>query len=70
VDLLLALLRCALFLMAAAGWALWETALGLRLGVPPALLVGEGLVHGLVLVLILKLCWSLAIDPLPFGAAA
>jgi hypothetical protein len=68
--LLLALLRCALFLMAAAGWTLWETALGLRRGEPPALLVGEGLLHGLVLVLVLRLCWSLAIDPLSLGVPA
>lgn len=64
--LLLALLRCAMFLMAAAGWTQWETALGLRRGEPAAMLVGEGLLHGLVLVLVLKLCWSLAIDPLFF----
>ena len=70
VDLLLAPLRCALFLMAAAGWTLWETALGLRRVEPPALLLGEGLLHGLVLVLILKLCWILAIGPLSSSAPA
>lgn len=70
MDLLLALLRCALFLMAAAAWTLRETALGLRRGAAPTMLVGDGLVHGLVLVLVLKLFWSLAIDPLPFGAPA
>jgi len=70
VDLLRALLRCALFLMAAAGWTLRETALGLRRGEAPAMLVGDGLLHGLVLVLILKLFWILVIDPLPYGAPA
>jgi len=65
--LLLALLRSAVFLMAVAGWTLWETALGLRRGEPAALIVGEGLLHGLVLLLVLKLCWSLAIYPLSFG---
>jgi hypothetical protein len=69
-DLLRALLRCALFLMAAAGWTLRETALGLRRGEAPAMIVGDGLLHGLVLVLILKLVWILAVDPMPFVAAA
>jgi hypothetical protein len=68
VDLLRALLRCALFLMAAAGWTLRETALGLRRGEAPTRLVGDGLLHGLVLVLILKLFWILAIDPMSFAA--
>jgi hypothetical protein len=67
VDLLRALLRCALFLMAAAGWTLRETALGLRRGEAPTRLVGDGLLHGLVLVLILKLFWILAIDPMSFA---
>jgi hypothetical protein len=67
--LLLALLRSAVFLMAVAGWTLRETALGLRRGEPAALIVGEGLLHGLVLLLVLKLSWSLAIYPWSFGVS-
>jgi hypothetical protein len=66
-DLVRALLRCALFLLAGASWCLRETLVGLARRRPLADIVGDGLLHALLLVLLLKLFWILAIDPLRLG---
>ncbi|MCX5952304.1 MAG: hypothetical protein NTZ40_02150 [Cyanobacteria bacterium] len=66
-DLVRALLRCALFLLAGASWCLRETLVGLARRRPLADIVGDGLLHTLLLVLLLKLFWILAIDPLRLG---
>lgn len=66
-DLVRAILRCALFLAAGAAWCLRETLVGLARRRPLADIVGDGLLHALLLVLLLKLFWILAIDPLRLG---
>lgn len=66
-DLVRAIMRCALFLAAGAAWCLRETSVGLARRRPLADIVGDGLLHALLLVLLLKLFWILAIDPLRLG---
>ena len=57
---------CLVFL-AGAAWCLRETLVGLARRRPLADIVGDGLLHALLLVLLLKLFWILAIDPLRLG---
>jgi len=66
-DLARALVRCALFLLAGAAWCLRESLVGMARRRPLADIVGDGLLHALLLVLLLKLFWILAIDPLRLG---
>jgi hypothetical protein len=66
-DLARALVRCALFLLAGAAWCLRESLVGMARRRPLADIVGDGLLHALLLVLSLKLFWILAIDPLRLG---
>jgi len=66
-DLVRAMLRCALFLLAGAAWCVRETLVGMARRRPVADIVGDGLLHALLLVLLLKLFWILAIDPLRLG---
>ena len=54
-------------LLAGAAWCLRETLVGLARRRPLADIVGDGLLHALLLVLLLKLFWILAIDPLRLG---
>jgi len=67
LDLARAMVRCALFLMVGAAWCLRETLVGKARRRPLADIVGDGILHALLLVLLLKLFWILAIDPLRLG---
>ncbi len=66
-DLVRAMLRCAVFLVAGATWCLRETLVGIARRRTVANIVGDGILHALLMVLLLKLFWILAIDPLRLG---
>lgn len=69
-DVMRAMLRCAVFLSALCCWSQWRGTLLRRRGLSPTRVSSNLLVEGLVLLLILKLVWITAIDPLRLSSSA
>lgn len=69
-DLLRSMLRAGVFLAAICSWTQTRALRAQRRGIGPELQVSNLLVEGLLLLLLLKLIWILAVDPLHLSMSA
>lgn len=69
-DLLRSMLRAALFLGCICGWTLWRSRHHQRAERSRDLLTSNLLVEGMMVLMGLKLTWTMAVEPLRLGAGA
>ena len=66
-DLAITWIRSSVFFAVICGWCLRRCERGLLRQAPPGVIVSELFSHGIVVILLLKLVWLVAVDPFSLG---
>jgi hypothetical protein len=66
-DLAITWIRASFFFAVICAWSLRQCERGLLRQAPPGVIVSELFRHGIVVILLLKLVWLVAVDPFNLG---